>query len=780
MIKFAYQNIKTKKTLHILKKQDSFVLTIAAIAATQLPATAGETPAEKNRPRPNILFMIADDCTFRDLGCYGGVNVPTPNIDALASEGLRFTNFFQATPMSSPTRQCLMTGQYPIHNGAYPNHAKVSPETESVVQYMRALGYRVALQGKRHFAPETVFDYEFLSGGNDDVNVKKIRPFIESAKESGEPFCLFVCSHQPHMPWNKGDQNAIDPDGLTLPPYYVDTKELREDYRNYLAEVNYLDGQVGAVKDLLDETGVAENTIFFFTSEQGNSLPFAKYTCYDSGVQTGMIVRWPGVTKAGSTCDALAEYVDVVPTFIDIAGGKPIDKLDGKSFLKQIKGSKAAHKSEVYAAQTTRGIINGPEHYGIRSVRNERYVYVRNLTPEALFRAENTNLDRRYWQSWIKATKTDDRAQELVTRYQKRPGEELYDRIADPYQMNNLAGDPRYSKILAELSGKLDKWMESQGDKGNITELEAFEHQMNGQKGSQEKFLAHYRGRMMIADPYVFEEDGIYYAYGTGSPDGILAYRSIDLEHWEGPCGRARGELTLHKDDSKGNSKFWAPEVYKIGKKYVMTYSREERIATAFADSPLGPFKEEVVYTPDQNSIDSHIFIDDDGQAYLFWVRFGLGKGNEIRCAKLSEDLKRIESEQVECLHAQDGTWERTEAGRVAEGPFILKHDGTYYLTYSCNDFRSQDYAVGYATSKSPLGPWKKYEGNPILRKPSKYVGTGHHAFFKDKKGKPYIVFHAHNSDGKVTPRQTLIAPCRFDGDRLVIDTDNIIEPVIY
>ena len=532
-------------------KHKKAALIMIPLAVTQIEAFCEEKSVSGNASqRPNILLMIADDCTFTDLGCYGSVNSTTPNIDSLASQGMRFTNFFQATPMSSPTRQCLMTGLYPIRNGAFPNHAKVNLGTTSVVQYMKSLGYRVALQGKRHIAPEKIFDFEYLGGGNEDVNPDKVQAFILDAQASGKPFCLFVCSHQPHVPWDKGDQASIDPEKLVLPSYYVDTKETRTDFRNYIAEVNYLDGQVGDILQVLDETGVADNTVFFFTSEQGNSLPYAKYTCYDKGVQTGMIVRWPGTIKKHSECDALAEYVDVVPTFIDIAGGEVPDSLDGKSFLRLLKGDKGPFKNEVYAAQTTRGIINGPDHYGIRSVRNERYIYIRNLTPEALFRCETISLDKRTWASWIKASKTDTKAEELVWKYQNRPAEELYDRIADPDQRKNLAGKPEYAGILKYLSDKLDAWMESQGDRGQETEMEAFEHQMQSQKSSQKKFLSQYRGRLFLNAPYIFEEDGIYYLFDLNGTDDSPAYRSIDLAHWEGPWGKKRKDMAYRKTNA--------------------------------------------------------------------------------------------------------------------------------------------------------------------------------------------------------------------------------------
>lgn len=306
-------------------------------------------------------------------------------------------------------------------------------------------------------------------------------------------------------------------------------------------------------------------------------------------------------------------------------------------------------------------------------------------------------------------------------------------------------------------------------------------------------FAAHSQGDpLAIADPYVLEYGGVYYAYGTGSRNGIVVYRSKDLKNWEGPCGRTPGGLALHKEHSWGNNNFWAPEVYPTDSGFVMTYSVDTHTALAYADNPLGPFRQKEpcdVYIRDYDNIDSHIFIDDDGQAYLYWVCWYKDRGNEILAAKLSPDLQTIAGPAVECLHPRLNTWEvvpfpNGEVHRVAEGPFILKHKDIYYLTYSANHYRSQDYAVGYATSASPLGPWERHKGNPILRRPKNFVGAGHHSFFTDSSGKNYIVFHVHKDKDKVSPRRMLIAPYGFkrkkgQPDVLVIDTKNIIEPAV-
>lgn len=432
--------------------------------------------------QPNIVFVMADDLTYFDVGAYGSKDAITPNIDALAEEGLKFNKFYQAVPMCSPTRHNLMTGIYPVRSGAYPNHTFVEEGTKSIVQHLRPLGYRVALSGKRHLSPKSVFDFEYLGKGkNPDFSL--VDGFIKDASEKQEPFCLFLTSNEPHTPWNKGNPEMFDPETVDLPPYFVDTEETREAFVNYLAEINYLDQQVEEALDLLDKYGIADNTIFIFTSEQGNSFPFAKYTNYNSGLQTAFIVRWPGVISEGRTTDAVADYTDVVPTFIDIAGGEIPAGLDGQSFLKVLKGESKEHKDYSFGMQTTRGIFQGSEYFGIRSVTDGRYRYIMNLTPEAEFVNLPTSPKKAadWWKSWEEAAKTDPLAKARVRAYRKRPAFELFDSKADLYSMNNLAGKPEYKEIEQRLKEELIAWMEYCGDEGNKTELEAKEHQRMNQ-----------------------------------------------------------------------------------------------------------------------------------------------------------------------------------------------------------------------------------------------------------------------------------------------------------
>lgn len=442
---------------------------------TFLLAQGACTPAEEFISKPNIVFILADDCSYYDLGAYGSIDAITPNIDQLANDGMKFNKCYQSAPMCSPTRHNIYTGLYPVKTGAYPNHTMVKESTLSVVQYLKPLGYRVALAGKRHIQPESIFNFEYLTKGNEVDKYPEIDAFVKDAKSKENPFCLFFCSKEPHTPWDKGDKTKFPSDQLTLPPFFVDTEETRENFSSYLAEINYLDWQVGQVLEIIEQNGLTDNTLVIFASEQGNSFPFAKWTCYDVGVRSALIARWPGKIQASSNFNSIVEYTDILPTFIEIAGGTPSEVLDGKSLLKVMNGEKQTHKEYAFSLQTTRGINNGSEHYGIRSVVNDQYRYILNLTPEVAFKNNITEKET-WWDGWEEAAETDEFAASMVIKYQHRPACELYDVVADPYNMNNLADHPQHKETLELMHDKLETWMKSCGDQGQETEMEALFH----------------------------------------------------------------------------------------------------------------------------------------------------------------------------------------------------------------------------------------------------------------------------------------------------------------
>lgn len=265
-------------------------------------------------------------------------------------------------------------------------------------------------------------------------------------------------------------------------------------------------------------------------------------------------------------------------------------------------------------------------------------------------------------------------------------------------------------------------------------------------------------GQIHLADPTVFCDNGTYYLYGTSpvSDNGFWVYTSTDLQHWSGPAGAVDGYAL--RGNTYGTQGFWAPQVFKKDGRYAMAYTANEQIAIAWADSPLGPFvQDELAMIPAKTKeIDPFVFHDDDGKTYMYHVR--LIGGNRIYVAEMNDDLRSMKEETArECIAVNDKGWENTAEGKwgVSEGPTVVKLDGTYYMFYSCNDFRSIDYAMGYATAKSPLGPWKKHKKPIVSRHLTGENGTGHGDLFRDGDGRWMYVLHTHNSNSKVSPRRT-------------------------
>ncbi len=297
----------------------------------------------------------------------------------------------------------------------------------------------------------------------------------------------------------------------------------------------------------------------------------------------------------------------------------------------------------------------------------------------------------------------------------------------------------------------------------------------NDDRGKEEIPAVDVSEKLPIADPFILCHEGSYYAYGTSSDEGFAVYTSTDLVSW------TRSErMALSRSDSYGDKWFWAPEVYynKADKTFYLYYSAEEHICVATSQSPVGPFVQaEKKPMREEKSIDSSLFVDDDGTPYLYFVRFT--NGNVIWSAELEKDLITLKEETLTQCCEVSQHWE-TSLGKVVEGPSILKKDGVYYLVYSGNDFRSQDYGVGYATSSSPMGPWVKYAYNPVLQKPSaSLVGTGHGAPFLDKDGTYKYIFHAHADTTKVGPRTSFITSLSISGNGLLSIGGEIIQPKV-
>ncbi|GAO41564.1 glycoside hydrolase family 43 protein [Flavihumibacter petaseus] len=268
-----------------------------------------------------------------------------------------------------------------------------------------------------------------------------------------------------------------------------------------------------------------------------------------------------------------------------------------------------------------------------------------------------------------------------------------------------------------------------------------------------------------LADPTIFPYHGKYYLYGTGNAaKGFTVQVSSDLKKWSAPAGKNNG-YALVKGEAFGEKGFWAPQLFAYRGRFYMAYTADEQIAIAFGDSPLGPFRQTVQkhLAGDGKKIDPYIFEDRDGQLYLYHVR--LEQGNRLFVARLKPDLSDIFPETLQPVLSATEPWENTENRdwTVTEGPTVVLEQGTYFLFYSANDFRNKDYAVGCATSKSPMGPWTKLQNSPLISRQQLGInGTGHGDLFKNSKGQWQYVLHTHYNNVTVSPRLTGIVDLRF------------------
>jgi N-sulfoglucosamine sulfohydrolase len=444
-----------------------------SVALSSSAAHAGEAR------RPHIVVFLSDDHGQEFAGCYGNKVIQTPNLDRLAKEGMRCTHVFAASPTCAPSRAVLYTGLHSPRNGAMGNHTSSRKDILALPAYLRAQGYRVVLANKVHVAPATVFDFEILKATlpKDANNPRKYRAegldtravdrFLaaHARERPKQPLCLILADSGPHVTWERN--RIYDPAKLPIPPYLVDTPTTRAGLANYYQDITSVDQRLGEVLESLKRHGFEEDTLFIYTSDQGAEWPRCKWTLYDTGLRVPFVARWPGRVRPGSVSDALISFVDVTPTLIDVAGGKPVKDLDGRSFRDVLLAKVKTFNERVYACHTGDGEMN---QFPQRSVRDTRYLYLHNLRPEREWTTHFTKVPgipdshKEVWDSWLAKAKTDPKAAKLIDLIVRHPREELYDTHADPHQLNNLAADPRHRTTLERMRIELRRWRQAQGD----------------------------------------------------------------------------------------------------------------------------------------------------------------------------------------------------------------------------------------------------------------------------------------------------------------------------
>ncbi|MDA0349170.1 MAG: sulfatase [Verrucomicrobia bacterium] len=410
---------------------------------------------------PNIVVLISDDLGRLDTSVYGSPDARTPTLQSLAEQGMTFDNAYVASPSCCPNRASLLTGLMPARHGAHPNHSQMKPGTPELTGILKGLSYQIASFGKvQHGSrPFTGCDFHY----KDPQNMSRdLQALIDSGKLEDAPICLFVGDRRPHVPWIK--EMIYNPDEITLPSTFIDTRETREHWARYLSDITHMDTEMHRVLKVARKH-MGNDFICFFTSDHGGQWPFGKWNLYDSGTRIPLIVTWPGKIEAGVRTDAMVSWVDIVPTLIELAGAEYPDDIDGRSFAKVLTGQSKTHRDKIFTTHTGDTDYN---IYPIRSVRVGNYKYIHNLLPDAVHTNHSDILrnDGRgaYWDSWDAAAKRDSKAAATIEAYYTRPEFQLFDLENDPLEQSNLANNRKSQTLLKQLRSDLTAWTTLQGD----------------------------------------------------------------------------------------------------------------------------------------------------------------------------------------------------------------------------------------------------------------------------------------------------------------------------
>lgn len=445
---------------------------ILVLLACAVPSAPAAEPARKN-----VVLLVADDLGL-DCGCFGNPKVRTPNIDALAKNGVRFSHGFATTASCSASRAVIYTGLYTHSNGQFghahaPHNFHTHAWVKSLPKVLKDAGYRTGIIGKLHVLPPEVytFDVEVANGigGNRSV-IEMGAKATQFMKDSGDkPFLLIMGFSDPHRsaknfgnekPYPNVTETKYDPKDVLVPSFLPDTPEVRQELAEYYQAASRLDLGIGQVMEALKQTKNADNTLVIFLSDNGIPFPGAKTTLYDAGLRLPFIVSSPTLKKRGFTNQAMVSYVDVTPTILDWAGAKQPYPLPGRSILPILEEESPKGWDAVYGSHVFHEITN---YYPMRMLRTRQHKYVLNLAHQLDFPFASDLYGSPTWQGILKrGDKT--LGHRSIDSYIHRPREELYDLEKDPNELKNVAGDPKYATVLNDLRGRLKDWQEKTKD----------------------------------------------------------------------------------------------------------------------------------------------------------------------------------------------------------------------------------------------------------------------------------------------------------------------------
>ena len=458
--------------------------------------------------RPNILWLVTED-----MGAYippfGDKTVATPNLSKLASEGVIYPNLYSTSGVCAPSRAAIATGMYPSSIGAnhmrtnsytkergLPAYEAVPPaEVKMISELLRKEGYYCTNNYKTDYqfkAPVTAWDESspYAHWRNRDEG----QPFFSVINftvthESGlfEPYGFreietrHYHSGDRNYNWkNKGASHANNKSGesetavhipyetkFKVPPYLVDNEVTQRDMWKLYNNIAEMDKQVGAVLKQLEDDGLLDNTIVFFYGDHGGPLPREKRLIYDSGLNTPMIIRFPEKMQAGTKDNQLISFVDFAPTLLSLIGEEPKPYMQGQAFL----GSQKEHERQYIHAAADRF---DAETDVIRAVRDKQFKYIRNYRTDQGYYLPITYRERIPAMQELLRLRDEGKLNDIQMQWfrDSKPKEELFDCVADPYELNNLADNPEYKDKLDQLISEMDNWLADIEDNPDLPEGE--------------------------------------------------------------------------------------------------------------------------------------------------------------------------------------------------------------------------------------------------------------------------------------------------------------------
>ena len=452
--------------------------------------------------RTNILFITLDDMNWDSVGAFGA-KVPdtTPNIDQLASEGMRFEQAHVTISSCQPIRAVWMTGRYPQNSGALA-FDPIREDVPTLPERLRAAGYLTGIMGKTdHVIPSRKGAFEYRRERSEMNNGRSAErygafseEFFRAAVRSEQPFFLMVNTHDPHRPFDnrkparersvetettspretrtkgKKERGDSDPapsrifeaDEIVVPGFLPDLPEVREEMAQYYSSVRRADDVVGAVLESLAAAGLSQNTIVIFSSDHGMSFPFAKMNLWRNSTRTPWIVRWPGVVEPGShDTEHLLAGVDFAPSILDALGIDPMEGMDGRSFVPLLTGRSQAGREYVYTQVNT---TSSGRSYPMRSVQTSRFGFIWNAWSDSRTKFEIESQAGRTWRAMTAAAESNPDIAGRVEFYAYRVPMEFYDYQLDPDALRNLIDDPASQEQIQILSAKLLEYMQATND----------------------------------------------------------------------------------------------------------------------------------------------------------------------------------------------------------------------------------------------------------------------------------------------------------------------------